>query len=564
MASSAWFVEQYLKNEKGLPVSNYIIHDVWHEHILWCREHGKYAGIIAPMGHSKTESLVIGLTLFYLAEDQNYRIKIVCNSNDNAKDRVSAIKKYVEEDKEFQQLAPEVVPAYRPPHYDRKLKQMVYSSYKEEWQKHQFSIKRTSKSKDASVEAWGVLSSAIGGRADIIIFDDIVDMQNTLIEPANQPKVKQMFSGTWLSRLEPQGFAIYIATPWTDTDNTAEVMDNPQWSFCNMAISEDLNFIEVRFNNIDHTHPCFDQTEDAGGTLILPLWEAKWDKQALLVKKTAMSDADFARGYHCRPFSHKDLMFQHFKNCCDPDTSVEEYIQHIRQRIADDADKIVCNFVTGVDLSSKTRPGNVIFTVAVIQDENVMVPVDIRSGKWTSPEVAEQIREVYQLYKPTAIYVENNALQGAILQWMEKETQIYNLPPMPLEGYMTGKQKSNPTLGVPGMEVQYKNKMWRICTKNFDNHDTLCDCSWCVWVREVKLYPFSASTDSVMAMWFAQEAARKYCGLGSLLLLGSDYEELKKVKTVNALTVTSLGSFYDGLYSTPAGGEEEASAAYRW
>jgi hypothetical protein len=535
MAATAWFIEKFMKDEKGNPIHNNVLHEIWHEHIQWCKDNGKYAGIIAPMGQGKTENIVVGLTCYYLAEDVNNRIKIVCNSGDNAKKRVSSVKKYVEEDADYRDLAPHVKPAYKTSHYDRKTNRITYSNAKEEWQKHQFSIERSSKSKDHSVEAWGVLSGGLGGRADIMLFDDIVDVGNTLLNPAEQPKVKQAFSGTWLSRIEPGGFAMYVATPWTDTDNTAEVYDNPQWSFCHMSITEDLEHIEVKFKNINSTHPCYEHIAKSNSFLI-PLWGDKWDKAAIMVKMTSMTPADFARGYFCKPFSHKDLLFQHFDNCCDADQSVEEYIAHIRLRIMDDKDKIIVNFVTGVDLSSTKRPGNVIFTIAVVQDENIMIPVDIRMGKWSSPEVAEQIREVYQLFRPMAIFVENNALQEAILQWMEREVKIYNLPPMPLEGYMTGKQKSNPVMGVPGMEIELKNNMWRFCTKGlyvpnisttYQPHEVLCSCAWCVWKREMKLYPFSDTTDTIMAMWFAREAARKYCALGSLFMTASDYEEIK-------------------------------------
>jgi len=564
MATTSWFTEQFLKDEKGVPVKNHIIHEIWHEHIQWCRDHGKYAGIIAPMGLGKTENVIVSMTLYYLAEDQNYRIKIICNSNDNAKDRVTSIKKYVEQDTDYQALAPEVKPAYKSAYFNRKLGKMVHSNMKDEWQKHQFSIERASKSKDASVEAWGIMSSGLGGRADIMIFDDIVDMGNTLLNPAEQPKVKQMFSGTWLSRIEPSGFAIYVATPWTDTDNTAETIDNPQWSFCMMAVTDSLEGIEVKFKHIDHTHPCYEYINPVTNSFYIPLWEEKWNKEALLVKKTVMTDADFARGYHCKPFSHRDLIFQNFSQCCDNEQSVEDYIAHLKRRIADDSDKIAVNFVTGVDLSSQKRPGNVIFTMAVVQDEGVMVPVDIRSGKWTSPEVADNIVEVYRLYRPMAIYVENNALQEAILQWIAQEIKRNNIPSMPIEGFMTGKQKSNPVIGVPGMEIELKNNMWKFCTKDIDTHDTLCDCPWCNWIREMKLYPFSDTTDYIMAMWFAREAARKYCGLGSLLFSSTDYEDLKKSKSISAMTPVAVDSFYADMYSQPAGSEESDEAVYRW
>jgi hypothetical protein len=67
-----------------------------HKEIQWhideCRRRGlKYCGILAPWGHGKTEQVVIGRALSFLGENRNYRIQIICNTDENAKARVAAI-----------------------------------------------------------------------------------------------------------------------------------------------------------------------------------------------------------------------------------------------------------------------------------------------------------------------------------------------------------------------------------------------------------------------------------------------------------------------------------------
>ena len=49
-----------------------------------------------------------------------------------------------------------------------------------EFTKHKIVIQRTARHRDASIEALGIGSTATGGRADLIIADDVVDRRNAL------------------------------------------------------------------------------------------------------------------------------------------------------------------------------------------------------------------------------------------------------------------------------------------------------------------------------------------------------------------------------------------------
>ena len=41
-----------------------------------------------------------------------------------------------------------------------------------------------------------------------------------------------------------------------------------------------------------------------------------------------------------------------------------------------------------------------------------------------------------------------------------------------------------------------------------NSHEHSCSCGLCAWLNEMKDYPVGKFTDSVMACWFAREAAR--------------------------------------------------------
>jgi hypothetical protein len=63
---------------------------------------------------------------------------------------------------------------------------------------------------------------------------------------------------------------------------------------------------------------------------------------------------------------------------------------------------------------------------------------------------------------------------------------------------------------MPSLEVEFKNKAWIVPHDEFAGHPLVCRCGWCVWNSEVRDYPMSATTDTVMAMWFCREAIARW------------------------------------------------------
>ena len=82
------------------------------------------------------------------------------------------------------------------------------------------------------------MSTATGGRADLIIFDDPVDFNNAIKNPAQRETVKESFRSVWTNILEPWGRAIYIGTAWHEDDLMHELLDNPEWCFVVQRIQE--------------------------------------------------------------------------------------------------------------------------------------------------------------------------------------------------------------------------------------------------------------------------------------------------------------------------------------
>jgi len=184
------FIEAVLKDESGRPMRQAVIHRQWHAHIDYCRMIGKRPLIMAPWGHGKTQQLVIGRVLFELGRNRNQRIGVVCNADANARKRVTAIKAYIERDRDYRWVFPEVCP-------DRKTG----------WGKEEIYVERGegARSVDPSVFSAGIFSTGIGGRVDGLIIDDPVDLRNALTMPKLREVVIETVKNVWMSRLEPAG-----------------------------------------------------------------------------------------------------------------------------------------------------------------------------------------------------------------------------------------------------------------------------------------------------------------------------------------------------------------------
>lgn len=158
-----------------------------------------------------TQIISVGLPLYLLGRNPNTRIKLVCLSDDSAKERVSSIRGYIEEDEDYSKVFPGIKPG------DKK-----------EWTRHKLVVDRQTYAKDTSVDAKGIVASAIGGRADVLIVDDIFDQRTAVSQPATREQYLSTYTQVWLSRVEPNGRVVCICTRWHEQDLAGYVMANPR------------------------------------------------------------------------------------------------------------------------------------------------------------------------------------------------------------------------------------------------------------------------------------------------------------------------------------------------
>lgn len=217
------FVHTVGRDDHGNALNLEGLHLQWFRHLDYCWERRLRCMILAPFGSGKSSSLVVSLMGWLVGRDQNIRIKVVTNDDPSASKRVNAVKRMIEST-EYRRVFPGVHQGDR-------------------WTDHELYVKRWGTSIEPTVHARGVFTTGIGGRADILLCDDIVDQKNST-DPAQRKRVLDLVEQTWLSRLEPDGQVLWVCTSWHQSDASHILMHRAGWCTLVQRVSQDCTCIE--------------------------------------------------------------------------------------------------------------------------------------------------------------------------------------------------------------------------------------------------------------------------------------------------------------------------------
>ncbi len=305
--------------------------------------------------------------------------------------------------------------------------------------------------------------------------DDPIGMKNALIYPENAKKAEESFYSNWLPMLEDDGFTVIAYTVWTENDFPFKMEKE-----CNKCITY------VRLVDDD----------------LNPVWPEKFPKEKLLEIKEKIGPTAFARGYQGKPGSPKDKLF---------DKEAVLAAINPNRKLGSKPDPNTYTFI-GVDLAISKKKTGKRTAIVVIQVDNQgkRTVLDVVAEKMTSIETAYKIINLAKRYNPVAIYVENNAYQEALIEWVDVvDTQgvITGL----VQGYYTGAQKFDPLRGLPALAGEIQKGLWEFATTDHDYNDT-CNCPFCIMITEFLTFPFGKTSDIVMATFFAREAYKNLVG----------------------------------------------------
>ncbi len=236
-SASAFMEYCFVDESNGKPYQQQWFHDEWHK--AWDRH--QRVMVIAPRDHAKTSN-VVGRVIWELGKNPNLRVKVVCASDGRAKERLFEIDQHIMTNPRVREVFPELIPDPNAP-----------------WNAHRLVLKRTARHRDASVEALGITSTATGGRADLLIADDVVDRRNALSFPALREQIKQAWKSDWTNLLEPDSRVWYICTLWSPSDLSHELMDNKAYKVLRYDIDEGFGAIWPGKWSVEHLRKRYEE-----------------------------------------------------------------------------------------------------------------------------------------------------------------------------------------------------------------------------------------------------------------------------------------------------------------
>lgn len=242
-------VEHVLRDMNGNPVRTAEHQLAWWEHFKYCVGLGKTTVILAPMAHGKTNWIALALPLWFLGQNENLRIMLVSSAEKIATERLKTIGDYIKYSQQYKELYPWVKP-----------------DTSAEWNNNRINVVRKASdggivgSVNASLSAYGYTSrEGIGARCDVLIFDDVVDENNSRM-PTGRDTLKGLVETQWLTRCEPapiydrwgnilshRQIVVVIGTRYNPEDWYGDCLGKPN-AYCTMiqGISQDFGGIDCR------------------------------------------------------------------------------------------------------------------------------------------------------------------------------------------------------------------------------------------------------------------------------------------------------------------------------
>ena len=239
------FVEQVLRDERGRPMRQGALHRAMRLHVEHCWRKGVFPAVLGPVEHGKTGNLVVGLIAHELGLDPSLRVKVICANDRQAMKRVMGVTSIL-----------------RSPVYRMLFPRTRFASQAERRRgkktketQHEIYLAREGHAIDPSVEATGVLMAGTGGRADLLVFDDVVEQRNALDLPELREKVIKNVDNVWMHRLRAGGRVLLTGQPWHREDLIHDLERRPAWSVLRASISDDLRRIDLEVTNPPDDYP---------------------------------------------------------------------------------------------------------------------------------------------------------------------------------------------------------------------------------------------------------------------------------------------------------------------
>lgn len=375
------FIEYCLTDDRtGIPLRLCPMHLEWQQ----LMGHRKFLVLLGPREHGKSTNLV-GRVLWELGNNPNVRVKIVSNNSSNAQKRLRAIKKHIESNPRLHRVFPHLKPDYS------------------KWAETAILVVRPQIMIDSSVEAYGVFAAATGSRCDILIFDDVADMKNSILNPADREKVRETVLSDWMNMLVDGGWCVDIATLWHKADLHHHLGGNALKEFLRGEIPDQSEIEEGQWYVSFH----------AVGENFEPVWAEQWPKERLKAKYNTVGAKAFNRGYRNRAIDEEDTVIKgpwirFFDRGTLPPREqlilIQSYDLALSESLSSKAD-----YFARCTLALAVHPSPRVYILEVWRD------------RLDFPSQVQVVESAYRSLKPDVILIESNAYQAALAQQLRHD-----------------------------------------------------------------------------------------------------------------------------------------------
>jgi hypothetical protein len=415
---------------------------------------------MVPTGNSTL--VTVKDTIYDLCKDPNSRTIIVSQSTDFAKTFLHSIDQLLTNPDLYEGAAGNLIEEWGP--------------FKPEgdgvWNSQQIYVAgRVTAEKDPTVQVLGVGKQIYGRRADKIKFDDIASTENSR-NPDQVAKMLSWIDKMALSRIGKSGKAIWVGTRVGTNDPYYTLMKRTGYKV-------------IRYPTIFSDDP-----EEV-------LWPEHFPYRQAIVHRDEMSPSDF------------QLVYQ---NVDTPGLSASFSSEALDA--SKDLGRTIGHFLPGwrivIGLDPAGGGANSGFTALVVLGIDVDTGVrylieTINVKAMRAPQLKDAIFSLCDRYPVSELRVESNGVQSQIVQYNDEIIKPLARKGIRVVPHHTQSNKWDPQFGVESMAPLFNTGLMNIPWGNQPSATGMYPL-----VEQLTAFPMGTTTDLVMALWFADLAARDY------------------------------------------------------
>lgn len=477
--------------------------------------------LAAPRGHTKSTSFSVNYPLSEIDKNHNIRILMVSNAESQSQSFLREIVGHIERNQMYIDFAGQLKP-----------------EVPEKWTAREIIIKRDNlKLKDPTISTVGYGGTILSKRADLIIIDDLLNLENTRTVEQRQ-KMKEWFHQVLLPVLAPGGRVVFVGTVWHPQDLLLELLDDAGWDYrkkfkaviswpTKMELWDE--WYGIRMEGTDESRDRADMFFTSHYKEMHEGVEVMWPEYftfAMLYLIWRTNRISFEKAYQNNIISREDQKFK------------EEWLLAALERgknyrlvktLTSDQRKEMKSVTGGIDLAAgedEQDDDNAMATLGHRRLDDMVQLLGLDSGKFTPKEWRKTISERANNFKHDRILVETNGYQVALKRDLDDQN-------LPIAAYSTGGEKFDPYVGVESLAILFENN--RIILP-YDKSDPYTIAEVDRLVDELRQFPVGHTGDRAMAFWFAYTAMRDLSGnnkqSGFMQMIKQDIQNIKEKKEV--------------------------------